>query len=355
MIWIWAGFIVLVLLMLALDLGVFHRTAHVVSMREALTWSAVWITMGLSFSVFVYYGYEHHWLGLGNTVDAVDGMINGGTTATIKYLTGYVVEKSLSVDNIFVIAMIFGFFAVPPLYQHRVLFWGILGALAMRGVMIALGAALIAQYHWVLYVFGVFLIITGIKMLIVKTDYTDPNQNIVVRLTRRFFPITSRFHGEHFAVRAGAPASYESEFPGTVALPDEAVNQARPGTWMLTPLALALIMVEFTDLIFAVDSIPAIFAITGDPFLVFTSNVFAILGLRSLYFALGGMLEKFRYLKVALALVLMVVGVKMLVARWLKEMLGSGFNFYLLGVVLLILGAGVAVSLIADRRGEKAA
>jgi tellurite resistance protein TerC len=323
--------------------------------KEALTWSAVWITLGLSFSVLVYFGYENHWLGLGSAADAVDGVINDGTTATIKYLTGYVVEKSLSVDNIFVIAMIFGFFAVPPIYQHRVLFWGILGALAMRGVMIALGAALIAEYHWVLYVFGVFLIITGVKMLILKTDYTDPNQNIIVRLTRRVFPITARFHGQHFAVRAGAPASYESEFPGTVALPDEAVSQARPGTWMLTPLALALIMVEFTDLVFAVDSIPAIFAITGDPFLVFTSNVFAILGLRSLYFALGGMLEKFRYLKVALALVLMVVGVKMLVAKWLKEMLGSGFNFYLLGVVLLILGAGVAASLIADRRGEKAA
>jgi len=355
MIWIWVGFIALVLLMLALDLGVFHRKAHVVTLKEALTWSAVWITMGLSFSVLVYYGYENHWLGLGTAVDAVDGVINDGTTATIKYLTGYVVEKSLSVDNIFVIAMIFGFFAVPPIYQHRVLFWGILGALAMRGVMIALGAALIAEYHWVLYVFGVFLIITGIKMLVLKTDYTDPNQNIIVRLTRRFFPITARFHGQHFAVRAGAPASYESECPGTVALPDEAVNQARPGTWMLTPLALALIMVEFTDLIFAVDSIPAIFAITGDPFLVFTSNVFAILGLRSLYFALGGMLDKFRYLKVALALVLMVVGAKMLVAKWLKEMLGSGFNFYLLGLVLLILAAGVAVSLIAERRGKSAA
>jgi len=355
MVWIWAGFILLVLVMLALDLGVFHRKAHVVTMKEALTWSAVWITMGLAFSVFVYYGYENHWLGLGSTADAVDGVINNGMTATIKYLTGYVVEKSLSVDNIFVIAMIFGFFAVPPIYQHRVLFWGILGALAMRGVMIALGAALIAKYHWILYVFGVFLIITGIKMLILKTDHTDPNQNIIVRLTRRFFPITARFHGQHFVVRAGAPASYESEFPGTAALPDDAVNQARPGTWMLTPLALALIMVEFTDLIFAVDSIPAIFAITGDPFLVFTSNVFAILGLRSLYFALGGMLEKFRYLKVALALVLMVVGVKMLTAKWLKEMLGSGFNFYLLGVVLLILGAGVAVSLIAERRGERAA
>ncbi len=353
MVWIWVGFILFVLLMLALDLGVFHRKAHVVSLKEALTWSAVWITLGLSFSLFVYYGYENHWLGLGSSADAVDGVINDGTTATIKYLTGYVVEKSLSVDNVFVIAMLFGFFAVPPLYQHRVLFWGILGALAMRGAMIALGAALIAQYHWILYVFGAFLILTGIKMLALKTDHTDPNQNIIVRLTRRLFPITARFHGQHFIVRAGAPASYESEFPGTAALPDEAVNQARPGTWMLTPLALALIMVEFTDLIFAVDSIPAIFAITADPFLVFTSNVFAILGLRSLYFALGGMLDRFRFLKVALAVVLMVVGIKMLIAKWLKEMLGGGFNFYLLGLVLLILAAGVAVSLIAERRDQR--
>ncbi len=352
MIWIWGGFSLFVLLMLALDLGVFHRKAHVVTLREALTWSGVWITLGLSFSLFVYYGYENHWLGLGSTADAVDGAINNGTTATIKYLTGYVVEKSLSIDNVFVIAMIFGFFAVPPIYQHRVLFWGILGALAMRAVMIALGAALIAQYHWILYVFGVFLILTGIKMLTVKSDHTDPNKNIIVRLTRRFFPITSRFHGQHFVVRAGEPASYESEFPGTAALPDEAVDRARPGTWMLTPLALALIMVEFTDLIFAVDSIPAIFAITADPFLVFTSNVFAILGLRSLYFALGGMLDRFKYLKVALAFVLMVVGVKMLTAKWLKEMIGSGFNFVLLGVVLLILAAGVVASVIVERHGR---
>ena len=353
MVWLWVGFILLVLLMLALDLGVFHRKAHVVTMREALTWSAVWITMGLAFSILVYYGYEHQWLGLGSTVDAVDGVVNTGITATIKYLTGYVVEKSLSVDNIFVIAMIFGFFAVPPIYQHRVLFWGIIGALVMRGAMIALGATLIAEFHWILYVFGAFLILTGIKMLALKTDHSGFGENIIVRLTRRLFPITSRFHGQHFVVRAGAPASYESEFPGTTALPDEAVIQARPGTWMLTPLALALIVVEGTDLIFAVDSIPAIFAITADPFLVFTSNVFAILGLRSLYFALGGMLGKFRYLKVSLALALMVVGVKMLTAKWLKETLGSGFNFYLLGLVFLILAAGVAVSLIAERRGER--
>lgn len=350
MILLWTGFIVFVLLMLALDLGVFHRKAHVVSVKEALAWSAVWASLGLTFSVFVYFGYENHWLGLGSSIDAVDGVINDGTTAMVKYLTGYVVEKSLSVDNIFVIAMLFGFFAVPPMYQHRVLFWGILGALVMRGAMIALGAKLIAEWHWVLYVFGVFLIVTGIKMLILKTDHSDPNQNIIVRLTRRFFPITSRFHGQHFVVRAGAPASYESEYPGTAALPDEAVNKARPGTLMLTPLALALVMVEFTDVIFAVDSIPAIFAITADPFLVFTSNVFAILGLRSLYFALAGVLNKFRYLKVSLALVLMVVGVKMLMAKWLKEMLGSSFNFYLLGVVLLILAAGIVGSLIAARR-----
>jgi tellurite resistance protein TerC len=355
MVWLWVGFILFVLLMLALDLGVFHRHAHVIKVKEALVWSAVWVTLSLAFSVFVYYGYENHWLGLGSSIDAADGVINDGTTATVKYLTGYVVEKSLSVDNIFVIAMIFGFFAVPSIYQHRVLFWGILGALLMRGAMIALGATLIARFHWILYLFGVFLIVTGIKMLVLKTDHSDPNQNFIVGLTRRLFPITSRFHGQHFAVRAGAPASYESAFPGTAALPDQAVDHARPGMLMLTPLALALIVVEFTDLIFAVDSIPAIFAITADPFLVFTSNVFAILGLRSLYFALSGMLDKFRYLKLSLALVLMVVGVKMLLAEWLKGMLGSGFNFYLLGLVLLILAGGVAGSLIAERRGESTA
>ena len=336
--------------MLALDLGVFHRKAHVVTMREALTWSAVWITMGLSFSVFVYYGYESHWLGLGSSIDAVDGAINDGTTATVKYLTGYVVEKSLSVDNIFVIAMIFGFFAVPAIYQHRVLFWGILGALILRGAMIALGAKLIAEFHWVLYLFAVFLILTAIKMLFLKTDHTDPNKNIVVRLTRRLFPVTARFHGEHFVVRAGAPASYESEVPGAPTIPDEVVDKARPGTLLLTPLALALVMVETTDLIFAVDSIPAIFAITSDPFLVFTSNVFAILGLRSLYFALAGMVKKFRYLKVSLALVLLVVGVKMLLAEWLKLALGKHFNLYLLTVILSILAAGVATSVLAERR-----
>jgi len=350
MLWLWTAFIAFVLLMLALDLGVFHRKAHVVSVREALAWSGVWLSMGLSFSVFVYFAYDGHWFGLGTIVDAVDGLANSGVMATEKYLTGYVVEKSLSVDNIFVIAMIFGFFAVPPLYQHRVLFWGILGALVLRGVMIGVGAKLIAEFHWVLYLFAVFLILTAIKMLVLKTDHADPNKNTVVRLTRRLFPVTARFHGQHFVVPAGAPASYESEVPGAPAIPDEVVDKARPGTLLLTPLALALVMVETTDLIFAVDSIPAIFAITSDPFLVFTSNVFAILGLRALYFALAGMVNKFRYLKVSLALVLLVVGVKMLLAEWLKLALGKHFNLYLLIVILSILAAGAAASVLAERR-----
>lgn len=358
MIWVWLGFIAFVLLMLALDLGVFHRKAHVVTVKEAIVWSAVWLAMGLAFAVFVYFAYEGQWFGLGTVADPVDGLRNDGSTATEKYLTGYVVEKSLSVDNIFVIAMIFTFFAVPPLYQHRVLFWGILGALVLRGMMIAIGAGLIAEFHWILYIFAAFLILTAIKMLFIKAEHTDPNQNLVVRLTRRLFPVTARFHGEHFIVRAGAPASYESEIPGTPAMPDEVVEKARSGTLLLTPLALALVMVETTDVIFAVDSIPAIFAITGDPFLVFTSNVFAILGLRSLYFALAGMVKQFRYLKAALALVLMVVGVKMLLAESLKLALGKHFNLYLLMVVLVILAAGVIGSLIAKprdfaRSGEK--
>jgi len=349
MIVIWLAFIAFVLLMLALDLGVFHRKAHAVSVREAVGWSAVWISIGLAFAVFVYFAYDGNWFGLGTMVDPVDGLVNGGAAAVEKYLTGYVVEKSLSVDNIFVIAMIFGFFAVPPLYRHRVLFWGILGALLLRGVMIVLGAKLIAEFHWVLYLFAAFLILTALKMLFLKSGHGDPNRNTVVRLTRRLFPVTARFHGEHFVVRAGTSASLESEVPGAAAVDDEVVQAARPGALLLTPLALALVMVETTDVIFAVDSIPAIFAITGDPFLVFTSNVFAILGLRSLYFALAGMVEKFRYLKISLALILLVVGLKMLIAGWLKEVLGKSFNLYVLLTVLAILAAGVAASVLADR------
>ena len=344
MIWIWAGFILFVLLMLALDLGVFHRNAHVVSIREALAWSAVWVTLGLAFGVFVYFGYEHHWMGLGLAVDAVDGRVNDGATATVKYLTGYVIEKSLSVDNVFVIAMIFAFMAVPRIYQHRVLFWGILGALVMRGVMIAVGAELIARYHWILYVFGVFLLVTAVKMLVIR-EHSDPAQSVAVRWAKRWLPVTDQFHGEHFIVRAGSAQSRKAAAPDVAPLPDAAIDRAIPGTLMLTPLALALILVETTDLIFAVDSIPAIFAITADPFLVFTSNVFAILGLRSLYFALADLIDKVRFLKVSLAMVLAIVGLKMLLAEPLKAALGPAFNIYLLLVVLVVLGFGVMASL----------
>ena len=360
MFWMYAGFVALVLPCSPSTSGVFHRKAHVVSVREALGWSAFWIALGLAFAVFIYFGYENHWLGLGLTPDlmtvsprAIEGLgtvYNDGATATVKYLTGYLVEKSLAVDNIFVIAMLFGFFAVPPLYQHRVLFWGIVGALLMRGAMIAVGAQLIQRFTWIIYVFGAFLILTGIKMLFLKADETDPNRNIVVRLTRRLFPITERFHGQHFFVRAGSAASHEAPVPGRRRGDRPRRRRGPAGRLLATPLFLALVMVEFTDLIFAVDSIPAIFAITADPFLVFTSNVFAILGLRSLYFALAGMIDQFRYLKVSLAFVLMVVGVKMMTHAWLKELLGQHFNLYLLGVVLLILAAGVGASLVAARR-----
>jgi tellurite resistance protein TerC len=349
MVWLWAGFIAFVLLLLTLDLTVFHRKAHVDSVKEALAWSAMWIALGLSFSVFVYFAYEGQWVGLGVAPDPVDGVVNGGWLAMQKYLTGYVVEESLSVDNIFVIAMMFGFFAVPTVYRHRVLFWGIWGAVVMRGVMITVGARLVAEFHWVLYLFGIFLVLTAFRMLFLETGHQDPNQNALVRLARRWFPITARYHGEHFLVRAGTQASHESRQPDVAAQPDEVVDRARPGTVLLTPLALALVVIESTDLIFAVDSIPAILAITADPFLVFTSNVCAILGLRSLYFVLADMIDKFRYLKVSLALVLMVVGIKMLIAKWLKAAVGEHFNFYLLALILLILASGIIASLLADR------
>ena len=344
-IWLWVGFNLFVLAMLALDLGVFHRKAHAVSGKEALTWSLVWISLSLVFNAVIYFLWDR----------MMPGSAYTNSEAALAFFTGYLIEKSLSVDNIFIFILIFSFFGVPAAYQHRVLFWGILGALAMRGAMIAIGAKLIHEFHWVLYVFAVFLIGTALKMLFMKAGHSDPGQNAMVKLVRRFFPVTARFHGEHFLVRAGSAASREAETPGATCLRDEVVEKAKPGTLLLTPLALALVMVETTDLIFAVDSIPAIFAITGDPFLVFTSNVFAILGLRSLYFALAGAVHKFRYLKVSLALVLLVVGVKMLVAGWLKELLGKHFNAVLLLVVLAILAVGVAASLAADRRDARRA
>jgi tellurite resistance protein TerC len=325
---VWIAFISLILLLLAVDLGIFHRKAHVVTAREGLMWVIVWMTLAFTFAGFIYGAYEYKWFGLGLLPDPVDrtaampeGSINDGSAAVIKYITGYVVEQSLSVDNMFVIAMLFRFFAVPAIYQHRVLFWGILGALSMRGVMILLGARLIAEFGWILYIFGAFLIFTAVKMLFMDTEEQDPSKNAIVRTTRKIFPVTRRYHGQRFVLR-------------------------KRGALLLTPLALALIMVEITDLLFAVDSIPAIFAITADPFLVFASNAFAILGLRSLYFVLAGALDAFRYLKVSLALVLGLVGTKMLAHTWLREVLGEYMNLYVLAAVVIILSAGAIASLL---------
>ena len=353
MVVVWIAFLVFIFFLLALDLGVFHRKAHVVSVREALTWTCVWVALAFAFSIFVYFAYEHRWLGLGMTPDPVDrsaafpdGRINDGWSAFLKFVTGYVIEESLSVDNVFVIAMLFQYFAVPRVYQHRVLFWGIIGAVAMRGLMIAVGAQLVAEFSWILYVFGGVLILTAIKMAFFTGEDMDPAQNIIVRTVRRRFPVTDRYHGEHFFIRAedGPPKGGPYEGGPYEGGPYEGGRHV--GRWMLTPLALALVMVETTDLIFAVDSIPAIFAITADPFLVFTSNVFAILGLRSLYFALAGALHALRYMKHALAEVLLVVGVKMLAHQPIEAALGENFNLYLLGVVLMILAIGVVASLL---------
>jgi tellurite resistance protein TerC len=332
---------------------VFHRHAHVISVREALKWTLIWMATALVFAGFVYFGYEHHWLGLGLQPDPVDrsaaypdGRVNDARSAVLKFVTGYVVELSLSADNVFVIAMLFRYCAIPRIYQHRVLFWGILGALAMRGAMIAIGAQLVAEFSWILSVFGAVLILTAVKMAFMGAESGDPGQNFVVRLVRRFLPVSKQFHGEHFLVRAEAG---ERPLPDPDAPAGKASGAIPRGRWVLTPLAPALVMVETTDLVFAVDSIPAIFAITADPFLVFTSNVFAILGLRSLYFALAGALHLFKYLKYALALVLLTVGIKMLVHSWLEHVLGPNFNLYLLATVVMILGIGVLVSLIEVR------
>jgi len=315
-VWAYVGFIALVFVFLALDLGVFHRDAHEVSMKESLVWSAIWLTCGISFSAFVYFAYENHWLGLGlNTAKYVDGAIVlgevNGATAAIQYLTGYVVEKSLAMDNIFVIAMVFGFFAIPRKYQHRVLFWGIIGALVMRGGMIFLGAELIMRYTWILIVFGLFLILTALKMALIKS-HDDPGENVVVKLAKKYFRTVDFFDGQRFWTNRTVAPHYILD-PATG---EEVMAPAEPGTLSakkaVTPLFLALIMVEVTDLVFAVDSIPAIFAITPDPFIVFTSNIFAILGLRALYFCLAALIAKFRFLKPALILILAFVGVKLL-------------------------------------------
>lgn len=320
MIWIWSGFLAFVLVILALDLGVLNRRAHVVSVREALTFVLATAGLAVLFTVFVYFGFDRHWMGLGTAVDRVDGAMNTGRLAAVKFFTGYLIEMSLSMDNVFVIALIFEHLRIPAKFQHRVLFWGILGALVMRGAMIGLGAQLVARFEWVLWVFGAFLLYTAARMLFSRQEESVPEESSIVRLLGRMMPVSDQLHEHHFLTRAAN------------------------GSLMLTPLAVALVLIEFTDLLFAVDSIPAIFAVTADPFLVFTSNVFAILALRSLYFALAGAMREMRYLKVSLALILAVVGLKMLGGQFLHGLGGEQANLYLLGLVALLFLGGVVAS-----------
>ena len=283
--WIWIGFITLVLGMLALDLGVFHRKDEVMSSKQALGWTAVWVGMALAFNVGIYFMYENAWLGIG--LDEAGQRVLSGKEASFMFFTGYVIEKSLSLDNIFVIALIFTSFGIPTVYQHRVLFWGILGALLMRAGMILAGAALIQRFSWTVYLFGGILILTAVRMLLSEEEDLDPEDNRIVKICRRLFPVTDQVHGNSFFI-------------------------VENGQRLATPLFLVLVIVECSDVLFAIDSIPAIFSVTTDPFLVFTSNIFAILGLRSLYFALASMLHRFHYLKESLVFLLAFVGVKML-------------------------------------------
>ena len=295
---LWVTFNVFVFGMLILDLGFFHRKAHAVSIREATVWSAVWIALALAFNAGIYFVW--------------------GQEKALEFLTGYVIEKSLSVDNLFVFLMIFHYFATPAIYQHRVLFWGILGALFMRALFIAAGAALLENFHWMIYVFGGFLIVTGIRMLLQGDHQLQPDRNPAVRLFRRLVPMTNEYQDQRFFVR-------------------------KAGKYLATPLLLVLVVVETTDVIFAVDSIPAIFAVTRDPFIVYTSNVFAILGLRALYFLLAGVMELFRFLKLGLSFVLCFVGAKMVVVDIFAIPIGVS-----LGVVSGILILSVLCSIIAE-------
>lgn len=311
-IWLWAGFVGLVLGFLSLDLGVFHRKAHEVGMREALTWTVIWIAVSLLFSGVILYRWD--WIQPHSQYS--------NSQAAMAFLAGYLVEWTLSVDNIFVFLVVFTYFRVPPMYQHRVLFWGIVGALVFRSIFIALGAVVLSAFVWTMIIFGLFLIATGIKMIWAHGKTIDPGNNPVVRLFRRIMPTTDEYHGQRFFVR-------------------------KNGVLLATPLFVALLVVEFTDILFAVDSVPAIFAITQNPFIVFTSNVFAILGLRALFFAVAGLMQLFRYLHFGLAAILLFVGGKMLYGYAQKELVPEWPHFPI-GISLSIIVGILAVAILAS-------
>ena len=317
-IWLWIVFNLFVLAMLALDLGVFHKDAHEVKFKEAIVWSAVWISLAMVFAGVIFYFWKN----------IAPGSEYSNSEASMAYLTGYLIEKALSVDNIFVFIMIFTYFKVPALYQHKVLFWGIIGALIMRAICIAAGVTLLKQFHWMVYVFGAFLIITGIKMLTQHGKTIDPEKNPVIKAFRRVMPTTTEYHGDKFFVK-------QEDASGKLRL-------------FATPLFITLLVVEMSDLIFAVDSIPAILAITKEPFIVYTSNVFAILGLRSLYFALAGIMGMFHYLHYGLSAILVFVGGKMILTEYYGKM-PTGIS---LGVIAGILILSVVISLLFPKKSH---
>jgi tellurite resistance protein TerC len=316
---IWVGFFAFVIFAMALDLGVFNRKVHVVSARESLRWTGVWVVTALAFNALIYYLYKHHILGVGEEI----GHPLGGDEAALQFFTGWLIEYSLSLDNIFVFAVIFAYFGVPRELQQRVLFWGIIGALVLRGLMIAAGAALIHRFDWIIYVFGVLLLLTAVKMLRAAEEEVDPDRNILVILARKFYPVTSQFEQEHFFTRVD-------------------------GKRAMTPLFLVVLVVASTDMLFAIDSIPSIFAVTQDPFLVFTSNVFAVLGLRSLFFAITGLMAQFRYLRHSLVFLLAFVGMKMLLSHYYPISIGES-----LAVIGGILSVGVMASIVGSKREKK--
>ncbi len=312
---IWVLFIALVCVFLALDLGVFHKNDHVIKSKEAATWTAVWVTIALAFSGVIY------WLFSDGLVENPTGLTPGN--AVLKYVTGYLIELSLSIDNVFVIAVIFSSFAIPPIYQHRVLFWGILGAIIFRGLMILFGVTLINRFDWIIYVFGVFLLYTAFKMIKSADHDFNPQNSFVFRQLKKVFPITGKLNGHDFFVR-------------------------RMGVKAATPLFVALIVIELTDIMFALDSIPAILAITADPFIVFSSNILAILGLRSMYFLISRMLAKFRYINYSLVIILAFVGLKMLFSHYIHLP-----EWVSLSVIVIALGAGIIASLMIPEKSSE--
>lgn len=331
-VWVWAAFILTVLLVLAFDLGVMNKDAHAISVRESLVMSALYIGMGLAWSVVVYWIYLTY-----SGASSIDPQIAAAATASERawtavqlYVTGYLVEKTLALDNVFIISMIFTYFAIPREYQHRVLFWGILGVIVLRAIMIGLGAALVTEFAWVMYIFAVILVATGIKMLVMMDSKPDISSNPVLKLMRKYLRVTDQLQGHRFIVRQPHPRT------------------GRMVLWA-TPLFLCLVLVELADLVFAIDSVPAIFAITPDAFIVYTSNIFAILGLRALYFALAAVVHRFHYLKYALALVLIFIGAKIVVGDWLFD--GKVPAALSLSVTAGLIAAGVLFSLWKTRGG----